>query len=290
MKTYDSKELDIHQPIPGLAYLSCDRVLTQRVKLHTRPPAGLFIGLMLSGTWQSRNGAVDHVFRTSRQPLLMSIEHPEDCIEQPLTCGRLALSSVFVTTEFLQRMAQDDPTGQFAALGALPRNGFCRHDIRPSQQIAQSLQALKDNPYTGALSDMYIERHATQILFDLATHIGNAPKDAAPDRTRALANQARDIIEQAPGSYQSVTQMAQQLGTNPTTLRRAFQDVFGQPIFEFVCDQRMTVARDLLRDTQLQVAQIAYRVGYRSPSNFTTAYRRRFGRSPASDRGRAQYA
>lgn len=284
MKPHDSKQLDTREPIPGLAHLSCDRIVPQLVRLNTCTRPGIFVGLMLAGAWRTRSARDDFVFRTTDQPMMMTMETAEDCIEHPLQCGRLALSAVFIDAEFLTRMSSDDPTGQIAALRKLTKGGFRRHNLRSSNQIAAGLRALKKNPYRGAMADLYTERHAGQILFELAEQTGPTRDTITPERGRALAHDARDMITAAPDAYRSVSDMARQLGTNPTTLRRAFQDAFGQPIFEFVSDYRMEMARDLLRDSPLQIAQIAYRVGYRSPSNFTTAYRRRFGHSPVNDR------
>lgn len=284
MKPHDSKQLDTREPIPGLAHLNCDRFVPQLVRLNTCTRPGIFVGLMLAGAWRTRSARDDFVFRTSDQPMMMTMEAAEECVEQPLLCGRLALSSVFIDADFLNRMAADDPTGQIAALRTLTKDGFRRHKLRNSDQIAAGLRALHHNPYRGAMADLYTERHAGQILFELAEQAGPTRDTITPERGHALAHDAREMITAAPDAYRSVSDMARQLGTNPTTLRRAFQDAFGQPIFEFVSDYRMEMARDLLRDSPLQIAQIAYRVGYRSPSNFTTAYRRRFGHSPVHDR------
>lgn len=284
MKPQDSKRLDIHEPIPGLAHLCCDRFVPELVRLNTTTRPGIFVGLMLAGAWRTRSARDDFVFRANDAPIMMTMETAEDCTEHPLQCGRLALSSVFIDADFLSRMSSDDPTGQIAALRTLTKGGFRRHTLRSSDQIASGLRALVNNPYRGAMADLYTERYAGQILFDLAQQAGPTRDAVTPERGRALAQDARDMITAAPDAYRSVSDMARQLGTNPTTLRRAFQDAFGQPIFEFVSDYRMEMARDLLRDSPLQIAQIAYRVGYRSPSNFTTAYRRRFGHSPAHDR------
>lgn len=286
MTTYDTKGLNECQPVPGLACLSCDSIVTGAPRLRTQTRAGIWVGAMIAGGWHSRTARDAHIFRAADRPTLMTMEAPEDCIEYPLGQGRLAMSGIFVSADFLKEAAGEDPSQSFEALRRLPRNGFARHDISRAERISSALIALKNNPYRGNLANLYAERHAMEVLFELAGQVGAAREDDPRPRLRALADEARDLITAAPGDYRSVSDMAQQLGTNPTSLRRAFQDAFGQPIFEFVCERRMGLAQDLLRGTEMQIAQIAYEVGYRSPSNFTAAYRRKFGHSPANDRRR----
>jgi len=52
--------------------------------------------------------------------------------------------------------------------------------------------------------------------------------------------------------------------------------------FRQVLDQvRFELAREMLSDTRLHIAEIAARLGYRTPSAFTRAFRRWSGNSPA---------
>jgi len=47
---------------------------------------------------------------------------------------------------------------------------------------------------------------------------------------------------------------------------------------------RMEKARDLLRETDLKVKEVAYSVGYTSLLGFSEMYKRHFGISPSFDR------
>src|SRR5690606_29913995 len=66
--------------------------------------------------------------------------------------------------------------------------------------------------------------------------------------------------------------------------RAAFFDRFsrtvGVPPMEYLQAWRMAVARDLLRNESVGIAEAAERVGYGSASTFSTAFRRHVGCSP----------
>ena len=49
---------------------------------------------------------------------------------------------------------------------------------------------------------------------------------------------------------------------------------------EYLLTWRMAVARDLLRNQDLGIAEVAERVGYSSASTFSTAFSRHVGQSP----------
>lgn len=47
--------------------------------------------------------------------------------------------------------------------------------------------------------------------------------------------------------------------------------------------RKATIGRQMVREGRWQIAQIAYRLGYSSPENFTHAYRARFGHPPGRE-------
>lgn len=66
--------------------------------------------------------------------------------------------------------------------------------------------------------------------------------------------------------------------------RSAFVDSFGRVVGvgpkRYIIAQRMETASQLLRDTDLSMAQIACRVGYDAPEAFSRAFKREMGSSP----------
>lgn len=54
----------------------------------------------------------------------------------------------------------------------------------------------------------------------------------------------------------------------------------GKTIYDYVLQCRMEHACELLLTGDYSVAEVAYRVGYDYPANFTAAFRRVYGRLP----------
>ena len=73
-------------------------------------------------------------------------------------------------------------------------------------------------------------------------------------------------------------------GLSRATLTRASISATGMSPMRRIRHIRMSMARGLLRDSDLQIKQIAYRLGYERATDFSRDYRRHFGKPPVSDR------
>lgn len=78
--------------------------------------------------------------------------------------------------------------------------------------------------------------------------------------------------------------LARDVGMSTSTLKSKFLTVTGQPVFKFLRDKRLDRAQAGLIHESWTVSQAAYYVGYRHPTNFATAYRKRFGMAPTATR------
>jgi len=71
---------------------------------------------------------------------------------------------------------------------------------------------------------------------------------------------------------------------SPYHFARRFQHSTGLPPHRFVVQQRIARARALLATHEQSVAQISRLVGFRTPSHFTTVFRRVTGLTPGAYR------
>jgi AraC-like DNA-binding protein len=67
-------------------------------------------------------------------------------------------------------------------------------------------------------------------------------------------------------------------------LKRGFRQLFGVAMYDYLIEIRMEEARKLLLHSDLHVSEIAYKIGYSSISNFSTAFKKRYGYSPSAIR------
>jgi AraC-like DNA-binding protein len=98
-----------------------------------------------------------------------------------------------------------------------------------------------------------------------------------------LERQVRDALLRAGGGVCTVEEVALKLGTSMRTLQRKLK-AEGVSFSDIADDTQHRQACALLRDDKLSIEQVAEQVGYSDVSNFTRAFRRWTGTTPASFR------
>ncbi|HSC65256.1 MAG TPA: Ada metal-binding domain-containing protein [Caldimonas sp.] len=94
------------------------------------------------------------------------------------------------------------------------------------------------------------------------------------DASRTLARQAASALDQfaAQGDAPSVAAIAERLGVSDRHLRRIFFAEHGVTPLQYLQTRRLLLAKQLLTDTQMPVAQIALTSGFRSLRRFNAAF------------------
>ena len=101
---------------------------------------------------------------------------------------------------------------------------------------------------------------------------------AVPDRR--LSAVIQQVLE-SPGAGWSIEGLSRQSAMSRATFMRHFQAATGMTFGQFLSRARLMSAADLLTTSDLTVAAIAARVGYRSESAFTRAFQTETGETPA---------
>lgn len=74
--------------------------------------------------------------------------------------------------------------------------------------------------------------------------------------------------------------LAKELRTNIKALNQAFKVYSQQTPYEFLRNQRMDYAKTLLRNSLYNITDISKLAGFKSPANFSTAFKQAFGCTP----------
>jgi DNA-binding response OmpR family regulator len=121
--------------------------------------------------------------------------------------------------------------------------------------------------------------------------VGEAPRrplasgDEAPhDLDRVIARAAQRLIESDLANIPPLPALAARVGTHEKRLTRAFRAHTGRTVLEFVREERLSRAQHLLAQTPLSIEDVAHAIGFSGAANFTTAFKERFGSTPAAYR------
>ncbi|RAV17307.1 AraC family transcriptional regulator [Paenibacillus contaminans] len=136
-------------------------------------------------------------------------------------------------------------------------------------------------------------REREQIIQLICTKVANPFIEAMAERTNT---QVQKIIEQAIRYLEtnytkdiSLDSCADQLGTNPFTLSKSFKQVTGINFIDYVTDLRLNKAKELLRETDMKMNDIAESVGYQQ-TYFNRIFKKQEGITPSQYRDKSRDA
>jgi AraC-like DNA-binding protein len=95
---------------------------------------------------------------------------------------------------------------------------------------------------------------------------------------------ARKFIEEHSDEEISLRKVAKAVGISPNHLSEKFKQVTGVNFVEYVAHIRFNHARDLLRNSNRRISEIAFAVGFQSLSQFNRVFKTFSGKSPTEYR------
>jgi len=142
--------------------------------------------------------------------------------------------------------------------------------------------------YDEATCRFYFDLKVRELLYQM---LENTFKRKATDHNFtpweiSRIHEAKKILEsyisKKPPSFRF---LSRQVALNSLKLKTGFRQHFNMGMFEWLAEQKMQHARDLILTTNKPIKAICEAVGYSRSTNFITAFRKRFGKTPRSLRG-----
>lgn len=91
---------------------------------------------------------------------------------------------------------------------------------------------------------------------------------------------AKDLLLKNYNTEITLSEVAKQTGLNTYQLKMGFKEIYSNTPYQFVLDYKLELARQMLSKKQLQVNEIADKIGYTNISHFITAFKRKYGVTP----------
>jgi two-component system response regulator YesN len=105
-------------------------------------------------------------------------------------------------------------------------------------------------------------------------------RDGTVDRRRELYREAVAVIAREYATDLQIDHVAHRVASSRRQLQRVFREMAGTSFRELLATARMSAARELLASSQLPIQEVAPRVGYHQPAQFSKSFRRHHGMTP----------
>ncbi|HYY98256.1 MAG TPA: AraC family transcriptional regulator [Pyrinomonadaceae bacterium] len=188
---------------------------------------------------------------------------------------------VFVELPVLQR-ALEEVFGSDAAQARL-RDASAFND----EGLNSLLGLLREELMRGQASPLFVEAVAQAIAVHLARSYGvtdEEPHGSSPSLPGYKLRQLTDWMAEHAAEEFSLDRLAEQAGLSRFHFQRLFKAATGVSPSRYHINLRMEEARRLLRETKMNVVDVALEVGYTNPSHFAQLFRRETGLSPSDYR------
>jgi AraC family transcriptional regulator, alkane utilization regulator len=124
---------------------------------------------------------------------------------------------------------------------------------------------------------LFVEVLRWQFRFAAQDHSGWLAGLQDPQVGRVI-----NLLHALPARPWTVDELAKEAAMSRAALAKRFVDLIGEPPMQYLATWRMHIARHLLRESTLDIGEIAERVGYDSDAAFNRAFRRLVGSPPAT--------
>jgi AraC-like DNA-binding protein len=268
---------------PGLFASACDLMSPSGAAISQPVERSAMITLLLEG----ENGRFE---AEGTAPVSSKLERAHVIgLGEPRLCTRVLSAGqackrieIGVKPAFIEANQAALSQTDLEALDRLLAPGFRSHDLPRSETMVQLASMLAEDRYHGSLGALFRESIAVQVMLQSLRLFrqGAEFRAALGPRCYEAVMEARHLLDCALLSPPGTVELARRVGLNRNTLQAGFKAAFGTTVFGYVRDARMAMARIMIEEQGLGAAEAGYKVGFASPSAFSAAYRRKFGRSP----------
>ena len=127
-------------------------------------------------------------------------------------------------------------------------------------------------------------------IYELFSHLYNRNRDLNIEQCPFLTNEenfkkikkAKDIIIENMTNPPSLVELSEEINLSLKKLKEGFKKIYGKPVYQFLIEYKMELAKKLLSDNNYNVNEVSLKLGYSTASHFITAFKNKYGLTPKS--------
>lgn len=228
------------------------------------------------------------------EPRSVTMQKNESCIytghgETEYICykkdGNFFFKTIKIPTAYFMRLLSDYFDVQELTLYKKKLlEGISKVPVTPIME--QILAETSDSSqFRGGLGYLYLDGKLSELLSIYLSEVLELDilmgKNTSMSRTeRAAITEAKRIIDSQLAFAPSCEELSRLVHLSPTKLSRGFSSFYGMPVHQYIIEQRLGQATQLLLEGDWNVSEIAAMVGYGKPSNFAAAFKKKYGMAP----------
>ena len=259
---------------------------------ETVPGEGLVeFHLRLSGTLEmTLPGASAPLMVTGPRLLMLYQPAGIDVRERVLPRVRDSGVSLYCGRQLLAALALRNGIDRWDVLEEIDRldaESVWYREVALSPTLLYIGKSLIDSPYRNGIRLLHAEAKALELLCEVLGEAQKQRSEVPQTLSEAEARQlevARRMLATNLSEPLRNRDIARTVAMSESKLSRLFKLRFGVTVFDYGLECRMQTALELLRCRHMSVNQVAFAVGYRHQTSFTSAFFDYFGFLPSKAR------
>jgi AraC-like DNA-binding protein len=168
---------------------------------------------------------------------------------------------------------------------ALGKYNYLTEPSRPDSELKYIFKQMLECDFSDTVKSLYLQSKSIEALSHVIEKklISESilEKDIYIDKvTINSLDKARAIIEMNLSNPLSIPQLSEKVDLNQYKLKKCFKQYYGMTIFQYIKQERMRRAMELLKEGELNVSQVAYEIGYINISHFSRNFKKVYGKNP----------
>ena len=190
--------------------------------------------------------------------------------------------SIKMSPEFIKKHQLDTlhPIYSRYALKEIKNNITCQITTNTQAIIFEIISDKRQ----GLLKRLFLEAKVLEIMA-LQIAIKDKIKFRKNTNIKKLSL-AKNIITQNLNTQYSISEISKKIFLNESIFKNEFKRTFGESFFKYSLNLRMKEAKKLLAYTSIPIGEISELIGYKNPTHFTAAFKKKESLTPKQYRNK----
>ena len=198
-------------------------------------------------------------------------------------CPKSNVLSVLISIKKFHKLFSED-SNNIQFLKDENANQKYYYENKISNPIFLVLNELKRFDINSSTKNLFLKAK----IYELFSHLYNRNRDLNIEQCPFLTNEenfkkikkAKDIIIENMTNPPSLVELSEEINLSLKKLKEGFKKIYGKPVYQFLIEYKMELAKKLLSDNNYNVNEVSLKLGYSTASHFITAFKNKYGLTP----------
>lgn len=159
-------------------------------------------------------------------------------------------------------------------------------NLKITPSINAILHQMLKCPYEESLRYLYMEGKLMELVAVYLNEVMYQSKGVSKSISLSKDDiksiyKAKNILDTSITQKITLSYLSKEVCLNEFKLKKGFKELFGMPVYTYLLDKRLELAKFFLEEKKFRVSDVANLVGYGNMSHFAAAFRKKYGVNPS---------